>query len=692
MTLFKLSLNNMRKSIKDYAIYFFTLVLGVAIFYIFNAIETQSAMLKISKDTREVIELMTSLISGVSVFIAFVLGFLIVYASRFLMKRRNKEFGLYLLLGMGKRKVSMLLFLETLIIGLVSLAVGLLVGVGLSQLTSLLVANMFEADMSSYQFIFSSQAFFKTCLYFAIIYLVVILFNTITIGKCRLIDLFQHGKKSETVKMKNPWLSVLVFLIAVAGLAYAYHRVVTEYDELYGKDIFICIAIGCVCTLLFFWSVSGMLFRVISSIKSVYYKGLNSFIVRQMSSRINTNVVSISVICIMLFFTICILSGALSIRNGLNDGLKKYARADVNLSKSFLDLTEADLSEDEKAQYAAWNDASILEIYKSLTTDIEPYFSEYEDVYVYGAEDLTVRDSLGDAACAELLGEDSEKADSMEAVMAVSDYNRIAKLYGNETISLEEDEYAVIANYEDIVIYRNQVLQAGKTITVYGQELKPGVSACVDGNLEIGTQAMETGIFVVPDRVVEGQTPKSEYLAANYNTEDKAEIDARNETLEIQAFEIQALFAAQNLQNVFIGINTKANIMAASVGLGAIASFIGIYIGFIFLISGAAILALKELSESTDNVERYRMLRKLGVDRKMMNHALFSQMGLFFLFPLALAIVHSVFGLMFCKKMLKLMGTGDMGVSILMTAIIMAVIYGGYFLITYLSGKKIINE
>lgn len=182
-----------------------------------------------------------------------------------------------------------------------------------------------------------------------------------------------------------------MFLIAAAGLAYAYHRVVAEYDELYGKDIFICIAIGCVCTLLIFWSISGMLFRIISSIKSVYYKGLNSFIVRQMSSRVNTNVVSISVICIMLFFTICILSGALSIRNGLNDGLKKYARADVNLSKSFLDTTEADLSEDEKAQYAAWNDASILEIYKGLATDIEPYFSEYEDVYVYGAEDLTVR-------------------------------------------------------------------------------------------------------------------------------------------------------------------------------------------------------------------------------------------------------------------------------------------------------------
>ena len=142
MTLFKLSVSNMKKSIKDYAIYFFTLVLGVAIFYVFNAIETQTAMLRISADTRQVVQLMSKMIAGVSVFIAFVLGFLIIYASRFLMKRRNKEFGLYLILGMGKRKVSTMLFIETLIIGLVSLVVGLLAGIGISQITSVLVANM----------------------------------------------------------------------------------------------------------------------------------------------------------------------------------------------------------------------------------------------------------------------------------------------------------------------------------------------------------------------------------------------------------------------------------------------------------------------------------------------------------------------------------------------------------------------
>ena len=108
----KLSLKNISKSFKDYAIYFFTLILGVAIFYVFNAIDSQTVMMDVSSSTREIIKLMTNMLSGVSVFVSFILGFLIIYASRFLIKRRNKEFGIYLILGMSKRKISLILFLE----------------------------------------------------------------------------------------------------------------------------------------------------------------------------------------------------------------------------------------------------------------------------------------------------------------------------------------------------------------------------------------------------------------------------------------------------------------------------------------------------------------------------------------------------------------------------------------------------
>ena len=203
MMLFKLSIKNITKSIKDYAIYFFTLVLGVAIFYVFNAIDSQTVMLNVSSSTSEIIRLMTTILGGVSIFVSFILGFLIIYASRFLIKRRNKEFGIYLTLGMSKRKISLILFFETLIIGVISLGVGLALGIVLSQLMSILVANMFEADLTKFQFTFSSSAALKTLLYFSIMYLIVMIFNTIIVNKCKLIDLLHGNKKSEKVKLKN---------------------------------------------------------------------------------------------------------------------------------------------------------------------------------------------------------------------------------------------------------------------------------------------------------------------------------------------------------------------------------------------------------------------------------------------------------------------------------------------------------
>ena len=156
MMLFKLSLRNIHKSFKDYAIYFLTLILGVAIFYVFNAIGSQAVLLNVTERTYEIIDLMVTMLSGVSVFVSIVLGALIVYASRFLMKRRGREFGIYLTLGMSKSRVAGILLIETFIIGVVSLLVGLGLGVVLSQLMSAIVASMFEADMTNYTFVFSS--------------------------------------------------------------------------------------------------------------------------------------------------------------------------------------------------------------------------------------------------------------------------------------------------------------------------------------------------------------------------------------------------------------------------------------------------------------------------------------------------------------------------------------------------------
>ena len=133
MMLFKLSIRNMKKSIKDYAIYFLTLVLGVAIFYMFNSLDSQEAMMQVSESTKSMIKLMIQMLGMISVFIAIVLGFLIVYANNFLINRRKREFGIYMTLGMGKRQISSIILLETILVGILSLIIGIFIGVFASQ-------------------------------------------------------------------------------------------------------------------------------------------------------------------------------------------------------------------------------------------------------------------------------------------------------------------------------------------------------------------------------------------------------------------------------------------------------------------------------------------------------------------------------------------------------------------------------
>lgn len=680
--LFKLSIKNIARSIKDYAIYFFTLILGVAIFYIFNAIESQTVMMNVSSSTYEIIDLMNSMLSGVSVFVAFILGFLIIYANRFLMKRRNKEFGIYLTLGMSKRKVSLILFFETLIVGCISLVIGLVLGTALSQVMSLLVANMFEAKMTEFEFVFSTSACIKTLIYFSIMYILVMIFNTYNVSRCRLIDLLNANKKSEKIKMKNPWLCVIIFIISVCVLGYAYFCVTAGVTDMQTADkILIPIALGAVSTFFIFWSLSGLLLKIFMSMKNVYYKGLNSFILRQFSSKINTTVFSMTIICLMLFFTICILSSAISIRNSMTSNLEQMAPVDIQLNKKM------DLPVNSGYSEAVIEDSkiSVSETLDRLGFDTDKYFKDVLEFDIYASNDILVRDTLGDYY-AEVSKQFPYLAyDAAESFIKVSDYNKVAKLYGLDQIHLDSNEYVIIADFDSWIDIRNQSLEKGTPINLNGFTLTPKYDECKDGFIYMASNHINTGIFIVPDEVLEGVPRESELLVANY----KANTDEERQEIEDM---IVATGNSAYASNTDIEASTKLSLYEGSIGLGAMITFIGLYLGIVFLIASAAILALKELSESTDNKERFRMLRKIGTDEKMLNRALFRQIGIFFIFPLVLAVIHSIFGIKFCTYILETFGKGELVKSIIMTAGIIVFIYGGYFLITYFASKNIIKE
>lgn len=683
--LFNISLKNIRKSLKDYTVYFFTLILGVAIFYVFNAIDSQSVMLDVRENMMDIIKLMNDMLSGVSVFVSCILGFLIIYASRFLIKRRNKEFGIYLTLGMSKRKISAILFFETLLIGIVSLVAGLVIGTILSQFMSVIVANMFDADMTKFKFIFSMKACVKTLIYFAIMYVLVMIFNTFSISRCKLIDLLNAGKKTEKVTMKNPIICTIVFVIGVGILSYAYWMVTRGVRTLNTFDkIGIPIALGCVATFLIFWSVSGFMIRIFTSIKSVYYKGVNSFVLRQFCSKINTTVFSTTVICIMLFITISVLSAALSMKDSLSKDLDSMCPVDVQLAKYSYDAmseayaTSQDMNEKDREMLED-SKLSIIETLNNSGFDAQKYFKDVAEYNIYNTG-LTVKDTLGD------INTDDYKfmADTIMPVMTIGDYNSVARLYGNSTYELNDDEYIIVADYKNMVMIRNQALKKGIILSVNGKEYKPRYNECKDGFVQIGVQNMNDGILVVPDNAVKPQQVRNMGLSADYRADTKEE----RYSIETQ---LDNLMKNLSFKKSFISWNSRIELAESSVGLGALVTFIALYLGIIFLISSAAILALRELSDSADNKERYGMLRKLGVDERMIDMALFKQIGIFFAFPLILAVIHSVFGIKFINIILATMGMSSMAASIGLTLAFVAVIYGGYFLITYLCSRSIIR-
>lgn len=722
--LFKLSFRNITRSVKDYAIYFFTLVLGVTLFYVFNSVGSQAAVLELNNAKKLIVELLSKILSGMSILVVAILGALIIYASRFLIKRRNKEFAIYLTLGMSKRKISRLLFFETLMIGIISLAVGLLVGIGASQLISILIGRLFEADMSKFQFVFSEKAFFDTILYFGLIYLVVIVFNTIIVGRLKIIDLLHGSKKSEKAFLKNPLLRAIVFVLSSFGLSYAYWWVTNDKVSMMDRinNLLWPVAIGVITTFLLFWSFSGLIMEILTRSKRFYYRGLNSFIFRQVSSKINTAVVSMSLISLLLFLTISILSLCFSI----NESMKKELAYNTPVD-AFIELTDynavfgpngpgygpsaSSSDQDWNSQVKESQKYMQKSIYQKLVEkdeDIAKSIKEYLEVNVYADHTLTFKQALQAEYLTGLVGEFMSK--TAVPILRVSDYNKIAKLYHREEISLADNQYQILADYKPMSDSIDKSLASGFQINYRGQTLSPVAKKHLEGFVTSSGMKSNTGILIVPDKIATDQAIGSRVLLVNYNTsadhtaqqidnDIRRIYDLGNLSIEVhttdealQKTKEKSKAEEQRPSGVSFSYMTKILIYTSSIGLQAIATFVGFYLGIIFLISSAAILALKQLSESSDNIEKYAALRRLGASNKMLNRALFIQIAIFFVFPLLVGILHSVFGIKFASSIIEIFGSGGLLASIPITASMLILIYGGYFLLTYLSSKRIISE
>ena len=316
------------------------------------------------------------------------------------------------------------------------------------------------------------------------------------------------------------------------------------------------------------------------------------------------------------------------------------------------------------------------------------------EISVYATKDLTWEKFLGNK-----YEEIKEKFpglayDTKEQIIKISDYNKIARLYGIDEYELKDNEYIVLCDFTSMEEVRNKALSNGENILrIAEKEYKSKYTECKSGFIQMSTSHTNTGIILVPDDCpLTDDMKEMAFLAANYNANTDEEKERIQKIFE-DGNSNSELLKNLNANGLEIDGLSKITIMEASIGLATIVTFIAIYLGIIFLIASSAILALKQLTEASDNKQRYTILRKIGCEEKMINKALFRQIGIFFIVPLVLAIVHSIFGIQFAIEMMSgLASKNDLLPSAIMTVIIIGAIYGAYFLATYIGSKNIIKE
>lgn len=616
----KLAVRNVRRSVRDYSIYFLTLLFGVCVFYVFNSLQGQPVIQILRLSQGAIVEGILIYMGLFSVFVAVVLAGLILYANHFMLKRRKKELATYLLLGLPQSKLSLMLFLETLVIGLLALAAGVGLGVLAAHGLSQLMIRLFGLPYPDLAFQFQWDAVGKTALCFGAMFLVVMVFNQVSVARQRLAELMSAGRKNEVLKQRPLWFSVLVFLLGLVLIGAAYFLLLTRgllrFDALW----LLMLALGSVGTVFFFRGFSGFVLQLCQKNEKLYFKGLNMFVLRQWSGRIHSTYLSMTVVCLLLLLAI----GATACTIGMNDAISKSTDGSAPY-----DMTVTNYQWEEDGLRPA--DLTGLLRGGGLDVDGLAGFAEFT---VY-------------------------QADNGDAVIRRSDYNALMALQGSP--GLEETS---VPSIQDDLLFNTW----GSGYTV-----------------QTAPDVYEPGYWVVEDSAVEGLPLLGQYFVGNYPA--GADVLAWDQA-------VNAALEAVASGDLSLGADLRQDYYLEELGTKVLVLFIGVYLGIVFLITAAAILALQQLSQAADNVVQYGILLRLGAEERMRSRAVLFQVFLAFFLPLALAVVHAVVGMTAANAVIFEVSRGqlDTVASSFVTAGLILLIYGAYFLLTFFSSRRILRE
>lgn len=721
----KLAWGNVRRAGRDYLVYLLTLTLGVTVFYAFNTISMQVDIAGI--DEEGLAQVMGSMLGYLTYFLAGVMAFLMVYANNFIMKRRKKEFGLYQVLGMGRGRVATIMALETVIVSVVAFVAGIVLGVGLSQLMTFFTASLFKTQIANFHFFFSVHAFNLTLACMLVMFVLTLLLNLRAVRRTKLIELMGAERRNESIKTRNPWIAIAIFAVGVALVGLAYYRLLRDGFPLTATDsklqeamsqFGITTAMVTVGTFALFWGLSGMLIKLLQSLRSVYWRGLNMFTVRQLSAKVNTVCFSMGVIAMILFLAITSVTCGMSIANVMNENLERYTPADMSQTyiyytpetldyyKEYVNPSEADrmvLADATVDLYAAWhgegksadnNDetgkkVNIADV-AGEHVQIDSYLS-----YPLGGSGPSVTPSEMCKAMGEKLPKafEGSNADAMGLfVTPSSQYNKLRQMMGEKPVSIGRDQYLLTCDMGgELVDLYTKYMAGGHTLTLGGHELKPATDKSDEDTAAIANSAMGSnpGTVVVADELLSqlNLQPYSSNLLVNY----KQGMDTTEADESIKYTVLDNLLVDGRELGSWRVFMTRSEIYTQAAQMNGMISYLAIYIGFVLVVACAAILSIQQLSNVADGSRSYRVLAQIGCDDRQIRHSVMAQQAVFFLFPLAVGLAHSFVALKVIIELVSTFGSMSIGGTVGLTCAIFLAAYGGYFLVTYLMSAGMVQ-
>lgn len=711
----KLARGNVRRAGRDYLVYLITLALGITVFYAFNTISEQATSAGIGKELGDTI---AGIVSGLTIFLAAVMGFLMVYANNFIMKRRKQQFGLYQVLGMGRGQVALIMTLETAIVSLGALAIGLACGIGLSQLMTFFTASLFRTQIANFHFFVSADAALFTVECLAAIFFVTLVFNLRVVAKAKVIDLMGARRSNETVAVRNPWVSAALFVMGCVLVGVAYARLVHDglpvmmdsQEEM--SHFYITTGLVVVGTILLFFGLSGFLLKALQAARGLWWRGLNMFTLRQLAAKVNTVSMSMAVISMILFLAFTSVTTGMSIANVMNEGVERGTPADYTTLVAYHSPTAIrELQKPELTEGLAsttrpvdvLDAATQAQHANGSTVNLAAIAGTSVQVDVYDAAPATGEQPLvSTAEFARATGKTLPQAantgddrDSAMGIMSESTYNHYLAFRGKEGVSLGADGYLVTSDLgASVVDIYNAALAAGHEVTLGGHTLRPARTAVDEGastfvNMATGNN---TGTLVVPDEVLASLNLPIQYsyLLLDYPAgSDASAIDKKFGNAANYGTVTDA--AGQDVGS-FLLSSTRISIYESTDSTNGLISYLSIYIGFVLVVACGAILTIQQLSGVADAIPSYRLLAELGTDAASLRRSLLAQQAVFFAFPLVVALAHSAVALHVIIDVVETVGALTIGGTVGLTCAIFVAAYGGYFLLTYAMGAGMVRE